>query len=130
MATHSPFLSDHLPQAAIRVLYLSNGRVRVSDRHSAQEALHEVDDIPPGKVVLVEDERAKHIILSALQASGPTADKDIRWFASLIETTKASVAMTPRPDLAMLAVQGPEAREKVWRVLPGSEAATAALKPF
>ena len=65
-----------------------------------------------------------------LVVNAGTADKDIRWFASLIETTKASVAMTPRPDLAMLAVQGPEAREKVWGVLPGSEAATAALKPF
>ena len=30
----------------------------------------------------------------------------------------------------MIAVQGPNAREKVWRALPDSEAATAALKPF
>ena len=30
----------------------------------------------------------------------------------------------------MIAVQGPNARAKLWQVLPGSEAATAALKPF
>jgi aminomethyltransferase len=30
----------------------------------------------------------------------------------------------------MIAVQGPAAREKVWRALAGSEAATASLKPF
>jgi aminomethyltransferase len=30
----------------------------------------------------------------------------------------------------MIAVQGPNARAKVWRALPGSEGASAALKPF
>jgi aminomethyltransferase len=30
----------------------------------------------------------------------------------------------------MIAVQGPNAREKVWRALAGTETATAALKPF
>ena len=30
----------------------------------------------------------------------------------------------------MIAVQGPQARAKVWQALPGSEAASAALKPF
>ena len=30
----------------------------------------------------------------------------------------------------MIAVQGPNARAKVWQALPGSEAATRALKPF
>jgi aminomethyltransferase len=30
----------------------------------------------------------------------------------------------------MIAVQGPQARAKVWQALPGSETASAALKPF
>ena len=30
----------------------------------------------------------------------------------------------------MIAVQGPNARAKVWQALPGSEAASGALKPF
>src|SRR5262249_51108954 len=33
-------------------------------------------------------------------------------------------------DLAMIAVQGPSARSKVWQALPGSRAASEALKPF
>ena len=59
-----------------------------------------------------------------------TADKDIAWFRELIARHAPLLTLTPRGDLAMIAVQGPEARAAVWRVLPGSEAATAALKPF
>jgi aminomethyltransferase len=36
----------------------------------------------------------------------------------------------PRRDLAMIAVQGPKARAKVWQPLPESPAASAPLKPF
>jgi aminomethyltransferase len=38
--------------------------------------------------------------------------------------------LTPRTDLAMIAVQGPNARAKVWQALPGSDTVTAALRPF
>ena len=40
------------------------------------------------------------------------------------------VSVKPRRDLAMIAVQGPNARAKTWAALPGSEAASAGLKPF
>src|SRR5262249_11022755 len=33
-------------------------------------------------------------------------------------------------DLAIIAVQGPHARERVWQVLPGSRAVSETLKPF
>ena len=59
-----------------------------------------------------------------------TADKDIAWFRELIARHAPALTLTPRGDLAMIAVQGPEARATAWRVLPGSEAATAGLKPF
>ena len=55
-----------------------------------------------------------------------TADKDLAW----IRQHAGSVQMKPRRDLAMIAVQGPNARAKVWAALPGSEVATAELKPF
>jgi aminomethyltransferase len=35
-----------------------------------------------------------------------------------------------RDDLAMIAVQGPAARAKVWQVLPQARSATETLKPF
>lgn len=59
-----------------------------------------------------------------------TADNDIGWFRALAAKRAPTLAITPREDLAMIAVQGPNAREKVWRALAGSEAATADLKPF
>ena len=59
-----------------------------------------------------------------------TADNDIAWFRRLIAERAPHLMLTPRDDLAMIAVQGPHARAKVWQALPGSEAASAALKPF
>src|SRR3546814_19188500 len=40
------------------------------------------------------------------------------------------VRITPRRDLAMVAVQGPNAREKLWAVRPDWKAATADLAAF
>jgi aminomethyltransferase len=59
-----------------------------------------------------------------------TADKDVAWFNALIADRAAALSLTPRRDLAMIAVQGPNARGKVWQALPGSRAASEALKPF
>jgi aminomethyltransferase len=59
-----------------------------------------------------------------------TADKDIAWFRRLIKEHAPHLTLTPRSELAMIAVQGPYARTKVWQALSGSEAASAALKPF
>jgi aminomethyltransferase len=65
-----------------------------------------------------------------LVVNAGTADKDIGWFRTLLAERAPKLKLTPRVDLAMIAVQGPNARAKVWRAVPGSEAATAGLKPF
>ena len=57
-----------------------------------------------------------------------TADKDVAWMRKQLEGS--GVELSVRNDLAMVAVQGPEARSKVWQVIAGSESATAHLKPF
>jgi len=59
-----------------------------------------------------------------------TADKDLAWFDSLAAQRGSAVSIAPRRDLAMVAVQGPHAREKVWQALPGSREASEGLKPF
>jgi aminomethyltransferase len=59
-----------------------------------------------------------------------TADKDIAWFRRLIAERAPQLELKPRDDLAMIAVQGPNARAKVWKAVPGSEAASTVLKPF
>jgi aminomethyltransferase len=65
-----------------------------------------------------------------LVVNAATADKDIAWLHALAAKHAPGLRIAPRDDLAMIAVQGPHAREKVWRALPGSETATRELKPF
>jgi len=59
-----------------------------------------------------------------------TADKDIAWMRRVAASDGFDVAITPRRDLAMVAVQGPEARAKVWAVRPAWRAASEPLGPF
>jgi aminomethyltransferase len=59
-----------------------------------------------------------------------TADKDIAWMRELIAQHKFDAALTPRRDVAMIAVQGPKAREAVWQVMPETQASTGDLKAF
>ncbi len=65
-----------------------------------------------------------------LVVNAGTAQKDIAWLNAIIAREKFDVVLTPRQDVAMIAVQGPAAREAVWKVLPNSRAITADLKPF
>ena len=59
-----------------------------------------------------------------------TAEKDLAWMMVRVAAWQLDVAVTPRRDLAIIAVQGPNAKSKVWQVLPESRAVTEALKPF
>jgi len=59
-----------------------------------------------------------------------TAEKDLAWMAARLAEWKLEVAILPRRDVAMIAVQGPNAKAKVWQVLPESRAASETLKPF
>jgi len=59
-----------------------------------------------------------------------TADKDVAWMRKQIAAQGANVTLEPRRDMAMIAVQGPNARARAWAAIPGSESASATLKPF
>ena len=59
-----------------------------------------------------------------------TADKDLAWLESLRSRRSDAAAIEPRRDLCLLAVQGPEARARVWQALPELRAATEGLAPF
>jgi aminomethyltransferase len=59
-----------------------------------------------------------------------TAEKDLAWIAARIAEWKLDLTYVPRRDLAMIAVQGPNAKARVWQALPESRAATETLKPF
>jgi predicted ATPase len=77
IATHSIHLAERLPQDAIRVLQLeANGSVSIENGLSAKEALHEIGIFPPGKTILVEDKRARTIILEVLKIISARTSQD------------------------------------------------------
>lgn len=57
-----------------------------------------------------------------------TADKDIAWMREQIK--RFDCALTVRRDLAMIAVQGPNARECFWSAFPASRSHTVMLENF
>jgi aminomethyltransferase len=71
-----------------------------------------------------------------LVVNAGTAEKDIAWIKAQNAASDSGVTVTQRRDgggenaMALIAVQGPNARAKVWQVLPGAQAASEPLKPF
>jgi aminomethyltransferase len=73
-----------------------------------------------------------------LVVNAGTAEKDLAWITAHNTATNSGVTITQRRDgadagaypLALIAVQGPNARAKVWQVLPETQAASAEIKPF
>jgi aminomethyltransferase len=75
-----------------------------------------------------------------LVVNAGTAEKDIAWIRERNETNGSGLSITPRradlvanpgsDGIALVAVQGPNARAKVWQVLPAIQAASEGLKPF
>ncbi|MFA6970057.1 MAG: glycine cleavage system aminomethyltransferase GcvT [Gallionella sp.] len=59
-----------------------------------------------------------------------TADKDIAWMKEQATVHAPQLTITSRDDLAMVAVQGPNARAKVWQVLPQTQLTTEGLVNF
>ncbi len=58
-----------------------------------------------------------------------TREKDLAWMR--MQSTSFHVTITERPELAMLAIQGPEAKEKISHCLPKEWVESVlALKPF
>jgi aminomethyltransferase len=59
-----------------------------------------------------------------------TADKDIAWMKKQAALHAPQLDVSDHPEVAMIAVQGPHARAKVWEALPGSRELTENLIPF
>ena len=59
-----------------------------------------------------------------------TAEKDLAWMAERLAKWKLEAVCIARRDLAIIAVQGPNAKARVWQVLPEIQAASAPLKAF
>ena len=69
-----------------------------------------------------------------LVVNAGTAEKDVAWMRQQNDATNSGLTITERRDgenaIALVAVQGPNARAKVWDVLPTAKAASQDMKPF
>ncbi|WP_332858784.1 glycine cleavage system aminomethyltransferase GcvT [Janthinobacterium svalbardensis] len=69
-----------------------------------------------------------------LVVNAGTAEKDVAWMQQQNTATNSGLTITERRNandpMALVAVQGPNARAKVWQVLPETQAASEAIKPF
>jgi aminomethyltransferase len=69
-----------------------------------------------------------------LVVNAGTAEKDVAWIQKQNDATGSGLTITQRRDgndpIALVAVQGPNARAKVWEVLPATREASEPLKPF
>ena len=59
-----------------------------------------------------------------------TAEKDIEWFRERLRERRSAVTLAPRTDLAIIAVQGPNAARALPKALPSAANAVPTLKPF
>ncbi len=73
-------------------------------------------------VYYLDDEYFRMVVNAA------TTEKDLDWINS--QAQKFNVTVEPQDDLAMIAVQGPNARRKVYDAMPGVEDICSSLKPF
>jgi aminomethyltransferase len=76
-------------------------------------------------IVYVLDNERFRIVVNA-----GTAEKDLDWITEWRDRRFPGVQIRPRRDLAMIAVQGPNAREKVWQAFPDWRPASVALEVF
>ncbi len=69
-----------------------------------------------------------------LVVNAGTAEKDVAWMQAKNAEWNAGLTITERRDnndaMALIAVQGPNARAKVWELIPQAKEATADMKPF
>jgi aminomethyltransferase len=65
--------------------------------------------------------------LFRMVVNAATAEKDLAWLGAL---AAGAAQLRPRRELAMIAVQGPQARARTWSALPVLRAASEDLAPF
>lgn len=85
--------------------------------------LNEAGGVVDDLIVYYQDDENYRMVINA-----GTTEKDIAWINAQAEDF--DVRVEPKLDLAMIAVQGPNAREKVYAAIPGVEDVCGALKPF
>lgn len=104
-------------------------KLKVSGKALYAAMLNEAGGVIDDLIIYFLTETRFRIVVNA-----GTAEKDLAWMQTKVAEWKLDVTITQRRDsanaLGIIAVQGPNARAKVWEVLPQTKAAIADLKPF
>jgi len=85
--------------------------------------LNETGGVVDDLIVYYQDDENYRMVINA-----GTTEKDIAWINA--QAKGFDVLVEPQLDLAMIAVQGPNARQKVYEAIPGVEEVCGELKPF
>ncbi len=85
--------------------------------------LNEAGGVVDDLIVYYQNDTDYRMVINA-----GTTEKDIAWINRQAEGF--DVCVEPKLDLAMIAVQGPNAREKVYQAMGGVEEICGELKPF
>jgi len=108
-------------------------KLQVSGKALYSAMLNEAGGVIDDLIIYFLTETRFRIVVNA-----GTALKDLAWMQAKATEWQLDVTITQRrdgdtangPALGIIAVQGPNARTKVWEVLPQTKAATEGLKAF
>ncbi len=99
------------------------GRLRAPGKALYTCMLNESGGVIDDLIVYYRDDTHFRLVVNA-----GTRDKDLRWIGQ--QAAAFGVSVAARTDLAMIAVQGPNARSKAARLLGEHAAAALEVKPF
>jgi aminomethyltransferase len=87
--------------------------------------LNEAGGVLDDLIVYYLEPRRYRVVVNAA-----TADKDLAWMLVQSRDVPGGLSISPRRDLAMIAVQGPSARERTWHAMPETREASQRLETF
>jgi aminomethyltransferase len=118
-----------LPSFLSRLVANDVAKLQVAGKALYAAMLNDAGGVIDDLIIYFLTETRFRIVINA-----GTAEKDLAWMQAKVAEWKLDVSITQRRDganaLGIIAVQGPNARRKVWEVLPQSQTATEGLKPF
>jgi aminomethyltransferase len=113
-------------RAFLRRLVANNvDKLQVSGKALYSCMLNEAGGVIDDLIIYFMDENWFRLVVNA-----GTAEKDLAWMEKMNAAWDMGLTLTPRRDLAMIAIQGPNAAQALNEALPGVDSITANLKPF
>lgn len=113
-------------RAFLRQLVANNvDKLQTTGRALYSCMLHEGGGVVDDLIIYFMSEAWFRIVVNA-----GCADKDLAWMEEQRDRLAPELTITPRRDLAMVAVQGPNAAAKLWAAMPGTRELAESMKPF